>query len=267
MYNRISVGFACVLASTGTMAQTPQQIDAVAAVLRSSYVITNAVNACPVTNKALLGWAENMLRYCEYKEGGLSGAVYLLDVKPNKIASWIRTSCQKFMKSDKDCFRVTLACAKWNSGLIFPVSGNVIENSKNYFFRHGMTANIDKQGNATAAAIDMDLQRKQAVAPDDRITRIKTGLTRYWRTLPSHYFDRNGIAPFDVCVVDGRRRWLNIAHSELRHAMNAPQNRLLEAWMHARKDELAKLSGKAAIGEDDCPKETASEEAMQCPVD
>jgi hypothetical protein len=69
----------------------------------------------------------------------------LLDIKSDRIARSIENSCSKHATTpnQQDCFRVVLEYARKNSGMIFPISWNMIENVGrglgNYFFRSGIT--------------------------------------------------------------------------------------------------------------------------------
>src|SRR4029434_2063627 len=115
-----------------------------------------------------------------------------VEVKPEIIATWIETACAQLMPTAGQCFERVLRCARDNSGMMFPISGNMMENMdngpwKNWFFRNGMTVRMQNQGNGTTAQIPVDRQKELALMSDANILRIPTGVTRFWRTKPAQF--------------------------------------------------------------------------------
>jgi hypothetical protein len=123
-----------LLLGPAAQAQTQAHIDDVKKAQKSAYAIGDSTNNCPTSDADLFDWPAHLLRYCEYKQGGLSGVVYLLTIAPERTAQWIETSCAKRMPGESGCFRVVLQCGRLNSGMMFAVSGNVIESNQNIFF-------------------------------------------------------------------------------------------------------------------------------------
>ena len=123
--DRVLSGF-CVLASLsldkGALAQSEEHVTAVAAQLKKSYVRVEATNGCPLVSEELLGWPRILSRIV-FIWTILKGSVYVLNIAPGIIARWIETSCSKALPGSEACFAYVLACGKWNSSYIFPVSG------------------------------------------------------------------------------------------------------------------------------------------------
>jgi hypothetical protein len=246
---------ALATAAAVVQAQTQQHVADVVKAQKSAYAISTATNGCPVADADLLAWPARHVRYCEYKQGSLRGAVYLLTVSPERIAQWLETSCAKHIPGQQDCFRVVLQCGRLNSGMMFPVSGNIIENGGNYFFRNGMTVRMPGFVNAGTRPIALEAQRALAQQPNTAVTGIPSGLSRFWRTLPRHFadlFPEKG-APRKLDTAEAQQKWMAIVQSDVLAALEKPDNPLLDAYMAAHKASLAALLGKP-IGVGSCPR-------------
>jgi hypothetical protein len=229
---------------------TPAHVAAVKTAQGAAYAITDATNGCPVVGTDMFGWPGGSIRKCIYKEGPaskpLTGLAYLLEVKPETIAAWIETSCAQLLPGTPGCFNTVLTCGRNNSGMMFAISGNILENMnpttwKNYFFRNGMTVAIGGEKNGTTKQVPLTRQEDLATMPDTKIDSIPSGLTRYWRTLPKQFatrFPKEG-APTSLNSAQARQKWLDIARAEFLAALKSPTNRLLEAWMAAHPVTLA----------------------------
>lgn len=149
------------------------------------------------------------------------------------------------MAGVSSCFATVLKCGEENSGLMFPISGNMMENMnfspwKNYFFRNGMTVEIDQQPNATTSQIPIAHQEALAHMPDSAVTSIPSGLLRFWRTLPRQFAERypgDGVIP-NVGSRAAQQKWLDVARAEFLAALRHPTNRLLSAWIAAHPETL-----------------------------
>lgn len=247
-----------ILLSSQVFAQTSAHVAAVRNAQSSAYAISDSTNGCPLVGADMFGWPGTLVRKCIYQEGPnsnrLSGLAYLLDVTPEAIARWIETSCAKQLPNAGACFATVLKCGRGNSGMMFAISGNILENMnpttwKNYFFRNGMTVSIGGQKNGKATPIPLERQEELARMPDSAIESIPSGLTRYWRTLPKQFAARypSEGAPIALNSPEARQKWLNIARAEFLAALGSPINRLLEAWVAAHPVTLA--AGK-------CPEDT-----------
>jgi hypothetical protein len=190
------------------------------------------------------------VRKCEFTEdtgeSRKTGVVYLLDVPAATIAGWIETTCANQLPSTAGCFATVLRCARDNTGMMFPVSGNMMENMNgpwtNWFFRNGMTVRMRGQANNSATAIALERQDDLATADGSAILRISTGMTRFWLTRPGDFAAKypDAGAPDDLASAEHRTGWLNLARSEMLAALASPTNRLLEAWVAAHIDDLAR---------------------------
>lgn len=212
---------------------------------KSAYAITAATNGCPVPTTDVLGWPSALVRECIYKGGTKTGYVLLVDVKPEIIATWIETACAQLLPNSSKCFQKVLECGKFNSGMMFPISGNMMENMdgpwKNWFFRNGMTVRMQNQKNDSPEQIPLDRQKELALMSHANIIKIPTGVTRFWRTKPAQFaarFPNEGV-PQILNTPQARQKWLDIARAEFLAALTKPNNRLLEAWIAAHKITLA----------------------------
>jgi hypothetical protein len=96
------------LVSDNTLAQSLEHVNAVRHAQRSAYAITDATNGCPIISSDVLGWPGSRVRKCVYVEGPtqnqLTGIAFLLDVRPESIASWIEASCASLLPGYSACF-------------------------------------------------------------------------------------------------------------------------------------------------------------------
>jgi hypothetical protein len=255
MQNKILIclTFGLLLISTRPVAfaQGPsaEHVAAVVQAQKSAYAITDATNNCPPATTDILGWPASLLRECIFSEGPsgdrLTGYVILIDVKPETIATWIETACAQVLPGVSKCFRRVLNCGQGNSGMMFPVSGNMMENMddepwKNWFFRNGMTVSMPGQQNNRHEQVPLARQKELALLPNTEIAGIPSGITRFWRTRPAQFAKRfpNEDIPHTVTTPQDRQKWLNITQSEFLSALTKPNNRLLEAWVAARRVRL-----------------------------
>lgn len=222
-------------------AASAEHTAAVKTAQRSAYAIRSATNGCPLLRSSFEGWPADMLRECEYKQGNLTGVTYLLDLKPAMIADWIESSCAESLRGVSSCFATVLECGKLNSGLMFAVSGNIIENGKNYFFRNGMTVGFPHVLNGEPNQIPIDKQRELVVASGEKIERIRSGVTRPWRTFSQQFavaYPDAG-APARVDTHERRMAWLGLVQTETLQAMKTGKSRILSAWIKAHPKTIA----------------------------
>jgi hypothetical protein len=233
--------------STSTLSQTKPDVEQVRLAQRAAYAIQEATNGCPVVGEDILGWPGAKVRKCIYQPLGsrLTGLVYLLDVPPEVIARWIETTCASNMPNSASCFHTVLTCGRNNSGMMLAVSGNVMENMdgrtwKNYFFRNGMTVSIGGETDGSTNQVSLERQEALARMPDQEITSIPSGMTRFWRTRPKEFASRypKEKVPVALNSPEMRQRWLDIARAELLAALDKPTNRLLDAWVSANSSTL-----------------------------
>jgi hypothetical protein len=240
-----------LFAALPASAQSADHIERVKKAQRAAYAISDATDGCPSVTADLFGWPADRVMKCTYAEGPpanrLQAVVYLLKVEPETIARWIETGCSGLQAADPEsCFRTVLKCGKLNSGMMFPVSGNMLEDMtpspwQNFFFRNGMTVRMQGQKNGTSDQIPLDRQDELSLAPDTEIESIPSGLTRFWRTRPKQFaahYPTAG-APSSVGSSADRQTWLDMARKEFLTALSSPTNRLLEAWVAAHPKTLS----------------------------
>lgn len=244
---RTTVAFACVLALAASgSAQTAEHVAAVKTAFRSAYAVVNSTNNCPMADADLLGWPKAHLRYCEYlKQDAHLGrereaVVWLLDIPADVVAHWIETACER-VTPNTACFTRVLKAGRRNSGYMFAVTGNVIEDMqhpgdfKNYFFRNGMTVSVRHGINGSGQELTVETQATLAMIPDDDILAIRSGSTRFWGTTPAMFAARFPEAGSSAGLASKEQRikWLTVVRQEMLHALDSPSNRLLEAWLCA----------------------------------
>ncbi len=241
-----------MVAGSGAFAQTADHVEIVKKkALSANYVENSAINGCPVVEDAILGWPAGIARTCIYEQDGLKALAYVVDIKPEVLARWVETGCNKYSAHSDACFNITLACAKFNSGTIYPIAGNVVEDWRNIFFRNGMTVTSEMDGKVwsfTSTAMDLDAQDRFAMLTDAEVVKdrdhetekspIPSGLTRLWRTRPSQFaktYPESG-APKDMSRAEWRQAWLDLSKKEFLAALKNSENRLLTAWLATHLD-------------------------------
>lgn len=238
-------------ATESTAAPSATHVRAVTKAQNSAYAVTDAINNCPLVSKDMHGWPAGSVQECIYSGGKLQAKAYILKVPAGTIASWIETACSQELPGAGGCFETVLKCGLLNSGLMFAVSGNILEDMdgtwENYFFRNGMTVRMSGQPNGSTSQIPLARQEELARAANDAIDSIPTGLTRYWRTTPALFAKRfpDAGVPSSLASSADQQRWLELAQQEMLGALKGSHNRLLEAYVSGGRTKLA--AGK-------CPK-------------
>ena len=190
--------------------------------------------ACAPATEALQGWPADVLQRCEYKRGDLAGVAYVLDVKPEAMASWIETSCKTLMVGIDSCFQRMTKCLGEKSGAIFIVGGNGVSERQgavqNVFYRNGVAFS------AKPGAVSIEEQEQLARTPEaDVSTMLGGGGVSFWHTLPYQFAVKAqelGV-PAEMNTPDRRQRWLEVIRTEMLAALGKPENRFLAGWMAA----------------------------------
>lgn len=219
----------------GARAQTAEHVAAVKAVLDKSPA---RAGACAAASEEFLGWPADIVQRCEYKVGETPGVVYLLDVKPEALALWIETSCEKLMSGVAACFDRILRCSAERYGASFPVGGNLISErsgaAQNMFYRNGVVIGAPQNGGSTAVPVEE--QEKLAHTPEAGVaTVVSGGAVAMWHTMP-HQFAVKAIdlgVPAELNTPDRRQKWLEIVRAEMLAALKQKENRFLAGWMTA----------------------------------
>ncbi len=248
---RLSCAFAiiCAVLPGPALAQSSAHIAQVDHVLKGTqpYAVKYSTNNCPALDVIEFGWPKGLVLNCEYKmhDSGLNidrtAVAYLLDIPAAKIALWIETACAKLVVAPDTCFDAVLKDATNNSGLMFAVSGNVMEDMevpghfKNYFFRNGVTTSFKAGVNGSAAVMTLDDQQALTLLPTTDARAIATGKARFWSTLPVEFALYAGLSvdAFPLDKPKGRQDWLNRTQTEMLAALAGADNRLLDAWICA----------------------------------
>lgn len=223
------------LAVSQPQAQTPDHVAAVKAAQEKSPA---RAGSCAAVGEDFLGWPADVVQRCDYKVGETQGVVYLLDVKPETLALWIETSCEKLMSGVAACFDRILRCSAERYGASFPIAGNLIAETggaaQNMFYRNGVAIGAGQNG--AAAAVPAEEQEKLARTPEAAgTTMLSGGAVAMWHTMP-HQFAVKAIdlgVPAEMNTPDRRQKWLEIVRAEMLAALKQKENRFLAGWMTA----------------------------------
>jgi hypothetical protein len=231
------------------LAQSADHVTLVSKAFKSAYAVVESTNGCPRATEDMFGWPKEKLLHCEYAKDDIglghkrAAVVWLLDVSPERVALWIESACAKLATPQPGCFAAVLKRGRGQSGYMFAVTGNVIEDMgeqnagrfKNYFFRNGMTTSFRRDVNGSTDEMTLAAQRELALAPSDKALAIPSGKTRFFSTEPAHMaarFPDAGVPP-DLRTQEHRLAWLGIVQREILAALDSANNRLLEAWLCA----------------------------------
>ena len=259
-YTIAVVTIAISLCSNIVLCQVPENIAKVEKAQKAAYAITESTNGCPLADTDLFGWPKELIQVCEYSkpDTGLGhtrrALVYLLNIKPDIIATWIESACDKLPNKPATCFHTILKNGKMNSGLMFAISGNIIEDMdkpgvfRNYFFRNGMTTSFKRKINGGSEELTIEEQRVIALLPNEAALSIASGMTRFWRTTPDQFHKRfpeaHDLINLNTSV--GRQNWLDLVRIEMLSALNGKHNRLLEAWLCSNSQTIFQTSCQPA---------------------
>ena len=166
------------------------------------------------------------------------GLVYLLMPSPEKLATWIATTCWEVKQSvDTSYINCIRDFIKWQSAAQFAVSGVVYEDMytkgfyEPYVFKDGVTVYVATEGMVPADkhCTDEQLEFYLHITNDD----IKPNTGRYARicsTNRDHYYAAGGTV--DVGDNDENRshKWLEVVRILYQEAWNSDCNKLMIAW-------------------------------------
>ena len=232
---RMGVPAACALVATilsgMAQAQTPEHVSAAKAALDKAPI---RAGTCAPATEAIQGWPADALQRCEYKRGDLAGVAYVLDVKPEAMASWIETSCKTLMVGIDSCFERMTKCLGEKSGASFIVGGNGVSERQgaiqNVFYRNGVAFS------AKPGAVAIEEQEQLARTPEASIaTMLGGGGVSFWHTLPYQFAVKAqelGV-PAEMNTPERRQRWLEVIRTEMLASLTRPENRFLAGWMAA----------------------------------
>lgn len=222
----ITIGFIPV-----AQAQTPEHVTEAKAALEKAPI---RAGTCVPATEAIQGWPAEALQRCEYKHGDLTGVAYVLEVKPETMASWIETSCKNLMVGIDSCFQRMTKCLGEKSGASFIVGGNGVSErqgaAQNVFYRNGVAIS------AKPGAVSIEEQEQLARTPEAGITTmLGGGGVSFWHTLPYQFAVKAqelGV-PAEMNAPDRRLRWLEVIRTEMLASLGKPENRFLAGWMAA----------------------------------
>jgi len=193
---------------------------------------------------SLPGWEGFPVKLYEYKTGkdlytkqAKTGKVYLLNPSPEKLATWIATTCWEVKRSvDDNYIDKVFQTVKGQSGAQFPVKGVVYEDQyirnfqEPYVFKDGVTVYVADQKwfpedkTCTPQQLEFYLKIKNS--------DLKPQTGRYARiisTTREMYTANSG----EEDVGDGEHRkleWLSVVRQLYKKAWNSDRNELMIAW-------------------------------------
>ena len=171
------------------------------------------------------------------------GLVYLLNPTPEKLATWIATTCWEIKHSTDTIYLYKLAkFIQWQSGAQFPVQGVVYEDMytkgcyEPYLFKDGVTVYAADSTKIPADKHCTDEQLEFYLHMTNADLKSNTGrYARICSTNRTQYYNNGG--KIDVGDNDTNRSqdWLDVVRQLYQKAWNSDRNELMIAWA---KDQL-----------------------------
>lgn len=217
-------------------------------VLSSAYMAQNLLEI----RKDLPGWEGYPVGLYEYYTGkdikkGVPkrGLVYLLNPTPEKLATWIATTCWEVKHSTDTLYLNKLAkFIRGQSGAQFPVQGVVYEDMytkgfyEPYIFKDGVTVYVADSTMMPADKHCTDEQLNFYLHLTNADLKPNTGrYARICSTNRTQYYNNGGTV--DVGDNDENRshKWLEVVRRLYQQAWDSDRNELMIAWA---KDQLSK---------------------------
>ncbi len=230
-----AVAAAILFPPQNALAQTAEHAAGVRAAFEKSPV---RAGACAPVAADFQGWPAALVQRCDYRQGEAQGLAYVLDVKPEVMATWIETACAKQMAGVAACFDRMLKCAMEKSKATFVIGGNLLAERKgvvqNLFYRNGVV--IATPHNGKAEPVPLDAQEKLAATPESGVEAMQGGgAVAFWHTMP-YQFAVKAIdlgVPAEMNTPERRQKWLEVVRAEMQAALTAESNRFLSGWMTA----------------------------------
>ncbi len=197
-----------------------------------------------ITTDTLPGWEGFPVKLYEYKTGNdlytgqpKTGKVYLLNPSPEKLATWIATTCWEVKNSVDYIYTDSLfRWIKGQSGAQFPVKGVVYEDQytrdfqEPYIFKDGVTVFIKdstmfpKDKTCTPEQLDFYLR----ITNED----LKPQTGQYARISSTRREDyKSAGGKEDVGDINDRKqKWLEVVRELYKKAWNSDRNELIIMW-------------------------------------
>ena len=199
------------------------------------------------TTDTLAGWKGFPVKLYAYKTGKdihtgqqKNGLVFMLNPSPEKLATWIATTC--WLVKGSVAYRYTDELFEWikhQSGAQFPVKGIVYEDQyvkgyyEPYLFKDGVTVYVKDSSWWPADKTCTKEQLQYYLRITDQQLKPATGqYARIASTTREDYKSASGQAA--VGDKDDRRlAWLKVVRELYKKAWNSDQNELLIMWARA----------------------------------
>ena len=219
----------------------PQLVEECKDVLNAAYMAQKKL----ATVWDIPGWEGYPVELYEYHTGvdikknvQKRGLVYLLMPSPEKLATWIATTCWEVKKSvDTTYLNCVRDFIKWQSGAQFAVSGVVYEDMytrgfyEPYVFKDGVTVYVADPSKMPEDkhCTDEQLEFYLHLTNDD----LKANTGRYARicsTTRDHYYAVGGTEDVGDNNENRSKKWLDVVRELYQKAWNSDCNLLMIAW-------------------------------------
>lgn len=222
----------------------PQLVEECKDVLKAAYMAQNKLG----TFYDVPNWEGYPVELWEYYTGvdvkknvKKRGLVYLLMPSPEKLATWIATTCWEVKQSvDTTYLHCIRDFIKWQSGAQFAVAGVVYEDMytpkfyEPYVFKDGVTVYVATEGMVPEDkhCTDEQLEFYLRMTNDD----LKPNTGRYARicsTNRDHYYAAGGKEDVGDNDQNRNHKWLEVVRKLYQEAWNSDRNQLMIAWATA----------------------------------
>ena len=166
------------------------------------------------------------------------GLVYLLMPSPEKLATWIATTCWEVKHSVDTCYVNCIRdFIKWQTAAQFAVSGVVYEDMytkgfyEPYVFKDGVTVYVADSTMMPADKHCTDAQLDYYLHLTNDQLKPNTGrYARICSTNRDHYYANGGTVDVGDNADNRKHAWLDVVRDLYQKAWNSDRNELMIAW-------------------------------------
>ena len=219
----------------------PQLVEECKDVLKAAYMAQNKLG----TYYDIPNWEGYPVELWEYFTGEdikkhvkKRGLVYLLMPSPEKLATWIATTCWEVKHSVDTCYVNCIRdFIKWQSAAQFAVAGVVYEDMytkgffEPYIFKDGVTVYVADSTMMPADKHCTDEQLEYYLHLTNNDLKPNTGrYARICSTNRDHYYAAGGTVDVGDNENNRKHKWLEVVRHLYQQAWNSDCNELMIAW-------------------------------------
>ncbi len=222
----------------------PQLIERCRQVLSAAYMTQRELS----THWDIPGWEGYPVKLYEYYTGvdikkyvRKRGLVYLLNPSPEKLATWIATSCWDVKQSVDTVYTNKVAAfIEWQSAAQFPVLGVVYEDMytkdfhEPYIFKDGVTVYVADSTKMPADKHCTPEQLQYYLTLKNSDLKPNTGrYARICSTTRTMYYNNGGKEEVGDNDENRIQHWLDVVRRTYQKAWFSDHNELITAWVRA----------------------------------